>query len=104
MIMLNQLLTDFLAMLSRLLKNTPDRVLIQVKDACGSAEAVALTQGFEHTIKGVFVGVETTKDAIVAGTESLTTLPTAIERSLIGSVTAHKLEVSPSGFTPVGAA
>lgn len=104
MIILNQFLTDSLAMLSRLLKNAPHRVLIQVKDACGSADAVALTQGFEHAIDGVFIGVETSKDAIVASTESLTTLQTAIERSVIWSISPHKLEVSPQGFTPLGAA
>lgn len=101
--MLKEVLTDLLAMASRLFKDQRHGVLIQVKDPGASSNAIAFGQRFEYTIDGRFIGVETSKDAIVATTKSPATFHTAIEWSAMGPVTLNQLEILLNGFASVGA-
>lgn len=89
MIVLNQVLTDRLAMGCRLLKNTCHRVLINVKDPRASSDAIALGERFEHSIDGLLIGVKASEDAVVATTEALTALQTTIKWSALRPVVLH---------------
>jgi hypothetical protein len=69
-VILNQVINDLLTMAGSPFKDERHCVLIYVKDPCASPNTVALGERFEHTIYGLFIGVETGKHALAATAES----------------------------------
>jgi hypothetical protein len=78
-IVLDQMPADLLTMTSRRVKNERDRLLVEVKDPGAGTQAIAFGQGFQHTIDGFFIGVETGKDARVTTAKSPATFQTTIK-------------------------
>jgi hypothetical protein len=104
MIMLEQVFTDLLAMRGSLLKHERYGVFINVKDPGAGTQAIAFSQRFEHSIDGLLICMEASKDAVVASRELSSTLQTTIERGLMWPVIANQLEIRLSGFAAVGTA
>ncbi|HXG95251.1 MAG TPA: hypothetical protein VNN73_23145 [Blastocatellia bacterium] len=93
---------NFLTMMSSVLKNAHNSVLINVKYPGTSSDAVAESECFQHTIDGLFICMKAGKDAVMATTESLATFQTAVERSAMWPVTLHQLKICLNGFAAVG--
>jgi hypothetical protein len=88
-VLLDELITDPLAMMRRLLKNACDRVLIQIKDSGASPNAIAFGECFKHAIDGLLVSVKASEDAPVPAAEALVTFQTAIEWRAMWPVTRY---------------
>jgi hypothetical protein len=69
MVILNQLFVHPFAMLGGSFKDECNRILIDVKNSCGSANANAFRESFEYTIDCLFICMKTGEDAIVATAE-----------------------------------
>lgn len=103
MIILDQLLAHLSAVAGRLLKDERDGVLADVKDPSAGANAVAFGKGFENAVNRLFIGVESSEDAMVAGAELAVTSPASIIGCSMRPVITNQFEVSLDGLASVRA-
>jgi hypothetical protein len=103
MVITDQVLTDPLAMCGSLPQNPRHCVLVQIEDARTGPYAIAFSQRFKHPIDRFFIGVKTSKDALVTRAEFTLAFQTTIFGRTMWPVVTNQFEICRNGLATVGA-